>query len=123
MLKEFKEFAVRGNVIDLAVGIIIGAAFGKIINSLVNDVIMPLLSPLMPGGDWRTMEVGPGIKIGAFLATALDFIVIAFVVFMIVKAINRLKKKEEAKPIEPAALPEDVKLLTEIRDLLRTKNN
>jgi large conductance mechanosensitive channel len=121
MLKEFKEFALRGNVIDLAVGVIIGAAFGKIINSLVNDVIMPLLNPLMPGGDWRTMEVGPGVKIGSFLATTLDFLVIAFVVFLIVKGINTLKRKEEAKPAGPADLPPDVKLLTEIRDVLKSE--
>jgi large conductance mechanosensitive channel len=121
MLKEFKEFAMRGNVIDLAVGVIIGAAFGKIVTSLINDIIMPMLNPAMPGGDWRTMEVGPGIKIGSFLATTFDFIVIAFVVFLIVKAINRLKKKEEAKPLAPAELPPDVKLLAEIRDLLSNK--
>lgn len=121
MLKEFKEFAMRGNVIDLAVGVIIGAAFGKIITSLVNDIIMPLLNPIMPGGDWRTMEVGPGVKLGSFLATALDFIVIAFVIFLIVKVINSLKRKEEAKPAGPADLPPDVKLLAEIRDLLKSK--
>jgi large conductance mechanosensitive channel len=121
MLKEFKEFAMRGNVIDLAVGVIIGAAFGKIVTSLINDIIMPLLNPAMPGGDWRAMEVGPGIKIGSFLATTFDFIVIAFVVFLVVKAINRLKKKEEAKPLAPAELPPDIKLLAEIRDLLRNK--
>lgn len=121
MLKEFREFAMRGNVIDLAVGVIIGAAFGKIINSVVSDIVMPLLNPVMPGGDWRTMEVGPGVKIGAFLAATLDFIVIAFVLFLIVKGMNRLKKKEEAKPVGPADLPPDVKLLTEIRDLLRSR--
>lgn len=121
MLKEFREFAMRGNVIDLAVGVIIGAAFGKIVNSVVSDIVMPLLNPVMPGGDWRTMEVGPGVKIGAFLAATLDFIVIAFVLFVVVKTINRLKKKEEAKPVGPADLPPDVKLLTEIRDLLRSR--
>jgi large conductance mechanosensitive channel len=123
MLKEFREFAMRGNVIDLAVGVIIGAAFGKIINSVVSDIVMPLLNPVMPGGDWRTMEVGPGVKIGAFLAATLDFIVIAFVLFVIVKTINRLKKKEEAKPVGPADLPPDVKLLTEIRDLMRGRTD
>jgi large conductance mechanosensitive channel len=122
MLKEFKEFAMRGNVIDLAVGVIIGAAFGKIVTSFVNDIVMPLLNPLMPGGDWRTMEVGPGVKIGSFLATAFDFIVIAFVIFLVVKGINRLKKKEEAKPAAPAEVPPDVKLLAEIRDLLRGRS-
>jgi large conductance mechanosensitive channel len=122
MLKEFKEFAMRGNVIDLAVGVIIGAAFGKIVTSFVNDIVMPLLNPIMPGGDWRTMEVGPGVKIGSFLATAFDFIVIALVVFLVVKGINRLKKKEEAKPAAPAEVPPDVKLLAEIRDLLRGRS-
>jgi large conductance mechanosensitive channel len=121
MFKEFKDFAMRGNVIDLAVGVIIGAAFGKIVNSFVNDLIMPLINPLMPGGDWRTMEVGPGVKLGSFLSTTLDFLIIAFVIFLVVKTINRLKKKEEAKPLAPAELPPDVKLLAEIRDLLRTK--
>ena len=118
MLKEFKEFALRGNVMDLAIGIIIGASFGKIITSLVNDIIMPLINPIMPGGDWRTMEIGPGIKLGSFVGTILDFIIIAFVIFMMVKTINRLKRKEEAKPVAPADIPPDVKLLTEIRDLL-----
>jgi large conductance mechanosensitive channel len=118
MLEEFRKFAMRGNVIDLAVGLIIGAAFGKIVTSLVNDIIMPVLNPLIPGGDWRTIEIGPGLKIGSFLGTLLDFIFIAFAVFLIVRTINRLKKKEEAKPPGPAELPPDVKLLTEIRDLL-----
>lgn len=118
MLKEFKEFAMRGNVIDLAVAVIIGAAFGKIVTSVVNDLIMPVLNPLIPGGDWRAMEVGPGIKIGAFLGTVLDFLFVAFAVFIIVKGINRLKKKEEEKPPVIAEVPPDVKLLTEIRDIL-----
>jgi large conductance mechanosensitive channel len=121
MLKEFKEFAMRGNVIDLAIGVIIGAAFGKIINSLIVDIIMPLINPAIPGGDWRTLEVGPGVKLGVFMGTVLDFIVIAFVVFLIVKGINRMKRKEEAKPAGPADLPADVKLLAEIRDLLKSK--
>jgi large conductance mechanosensitive channel len=123
MLREFKEFALRGNVIDLAVGVIIGAAFGKIVTSLVSDIIMPLLNPIMPGGDWRTMEIGPGVKIGSFLATSFDFIVVAFIIFLIVKTINRLKKTEEAKPVAPAELPPDVKLLAEIRDLLKSRNS
>lgn len=119
MLKEFKEFALRGNVMDLAIGVIIGAAFGKIVNAMVNDLIMPLLNPIMPAGDWRTMEIGPGVKIGSFLATTLDFIIIAFVLFLVVKGLNKLKRKEEAKPAGPADLPADVKLLAEIRDLLK----
>src|SRR5687767_6182873 len=121
MLKEFREFALRGNVIDLAVGLIIGVAFGKIVTSAVNDLIMPLINPLVPGGDWRAMEVGPGMKIGSFLGTVVDFFFVAFAVFIIVKAINRLKKKEEAKPPGPAELPPDVKVLTEIRDILKTR--
>lgn len=121
MLKEFKEFAMRGNVIDLAVGVIIGAAFGKIVTSVVNDLIMPILNPAMPGGDWRAMEVGPGIKLGSFLGTVLDFVFVALAVFIIVKAINRMKKKEEAKPPIVAEVPQDVKLLTEIRDLLKVR--
>jgi large conductance mechanosensitive channel len=122
MLKEFKEFAMRGNVVDLAVGLIIGAAFGKIVTSVVNDLIMPIVNPLIPGGDWRTTEVGPGIKIGSFLGTLLDFIIVAFAIFFIVKGINRLKKKEEAKPPVVAEVPPDVKVLEEIRDLLKTRN-
>ncbi len=119
MMKEFKDFAMRGNVIDLAVGVIIGGAFGKIIGSMVNDVIMPLINPIIPGGDWKTIEVGPGVKLGAFLGNVLDFLIIAFVIFLMVKAINATKKKEEAAP---AAAPEPSstdKLLMEIRDALR----
>ena len=123
MLKEFKEFAMRGNVIDLAVGVIIGAAFGKIVTSIVNDLIMPIINPMIPGGDWRLMEIGPGIKIGSFLGTVLDFLFVAFAVFILVKTINRLKKKEEAKPPGPAELPPDVKLLTEILDIMLTRSD
>ncbi|MBT1705409.1 large conductance mechanosensitive channel protein MscL [Chryseosolibacter indicus] len=118
ILKEFKEFAMRGNVIDLAVGVIIGSAFGKIVTSFVNDITMPLINPLIPGGDWRTMEVGPGIKIGSFSSTVLDFLIIALVIFLVVRAINIFKKKEEAKPSAP---PADIVLLSEIRDLLKSK--
>jgi large conductance mechanosensitive channel len=123
MLKEFKEFAMKGNVLDLAIGVIIGAAFGKIITSFVNDIVMPLINPIMPGGDWRTMEIGPGVKIGSFLATTLDFIIIAFVIFMFVKGINRMKRKEEDKPVGPAQVPPDVELLSEIRDILKKSNS
>ena len=119
MLKEFKEFAMRGNVIDLAVGLIIGAAFGKVVTSIVSDLIMPIVNPIIPGGDWRTIEIGPGVKIGSFLGTMLDFLIVAFAIFMLVKAINKLKKKEEAKPPVVAELPQDIKLLMEIRDLLK----
>jgi large conductance mechanosensitive channel len=122
MLKEFKEFAMRGNVIDLAVGVVIGAAFGKIVTSFVNDIVMPLLNPAMPGGNWRALELGPGVKIGSFLSTALDFLIIAFVLFIFVRIINKLKRKEEIKPAAVAEVPADVKLLAEIRDLLKTKS-
>ena len=120
MLKEFKDFALRGNVVDLAVGLIIGAAFGKIVTSVVNDLIMPVINPAVPGGDWRLLEVGPGLKIGSFLGTVIDFLFIAFAVFLIVKTVNALKKRDEAKPPAPAELPPDVKLLAEIRDLLKS---
>lgn len=118
MLKEFKEFSLRGNVIDLAVGVIIGAAFGKIVASLVGDIIMPMINPLIPGGDWKQIEVGPGIKVGSFLGTVVDFVIIAIVIFLIVKIINSLKKKEAAAPTAPT---EDIVLLREIRDLLKNK--
>ena len=118
MLKEFKEFAMRGNVIDLAIGVIIGAAFGKIVSSFVGDIVMPLINPLIPAGDWRSLELGPGVKVGAFFGTVLDFLIVAFVIFLAVKGINRLKRKEEAKPAPVAEIPADIKLLAEIRDLL-----
>jgi len=121
MLKDFKEFAMRGNVMDLAIGVIIGAAFGKIITSFVNDIVMPLINPIIPQGDWRALEVGPGVKLGSFMGTVLDFTIIAFVIFMVVRVINRMKKKEEAKPAPVAEVPQDVKLLTEIRDLLKAR--
>ncbi|HNR74171.1 MAG: Large-conductance mechanosensitive channel [Bacteroidetes bacterium OLB12] len=119
MLKEFKAFAMRGSVVDLAVGVIIGGAFGKIVGSFVNDIVMPIMNPLIPGGDWKTIEIGPGIKLGNFLGTVLDFLIIAFVIFLMVKAMNAAKKKEEAAPAAPAAPPADIQLLTEIRDLLK----
>ena len=117
MLKEFKEFALKGNVVDFAVGVIIAGAFGKIVGSLVSDVTMPLINPLIPGGDWKTIEVGPGVKLGVFLGTVVDFVIIAWVVFLMVKAINASKKKEAAAaPPEPSSTD---KLLMEIRDALR----
>lgn len=119
LLKEFKEFTMRGNVLDLAIGIIIGAAFGSIVSSFVADIVMPLINPLMPEGDWRTMEVGPGIKIGSFLAAVLNFLIIAASIFLMVKAINSFKKKEEAKPDETPIPTTEAKLLMEIRDLLK----
>ncbi len=125
MLKEFKEFAMRGNVVDMAVGIIIGAAFGKIVSSLVNDVIMPPIGMLMGGMDFSSLAVALGegegaasINYGVFINTVLDFLIVAIAIFMVIKAMNTLKKKEEEKPAEPPKPSKEEELLTEIRDLL-----
>jgi large conductance mechanosensitive channel len=123
VLKEFKEFTMRGNVIDLAIGIIIGGAFGKIVSSLVADIIMPIINPLIPGGNWKTIEIGPGIKLGSFIGTVVDFVIVAFAIFLLVKAINRFKKKEEVKATTPPAPTVEEKLLTEIRDLLKKERS
>ena len=130
MMKEFKTFAMKGNVIDMAVGIIIGAAFGKIVSSFVKDVIMPPLGKLLGGVDFSELMIklgegadAPAIKYGAFIQTVVDFLIVAFVVFLVIKGINRMHKKAEAAPPAPAAPPEpsaEVKLLTEIRDALKT---
>lgn len=119
MLKEFKDFAMKGNVIDLAIGVVIGAAFGKIVSSLVDDVITPLLlNPALKAANLSNisdLKIG-AVKYGSFLSASISFIVIAFVLFLIIKGINSAsKKKEEA----PAAPPEDVVLLREIRDALK----
>jgi large conductance mechanosensitive channel len=119
--KEFKEFAIKGNVMDLAIGVVIGAAFGKIVSALVSDIVMPPIGYVLSkgGGNWRELIVGPGIKIGDFAGTILDFIIVATAIFLVVKGINVLKKKEAAAP---AAAPEPTtteKLLTEIRDSLK----
>ena len=139
MLKEFRDFAVRGNVVDMAVGIIIGAAFGKIVDSLVKDVIMPPIGLLLGQVDFSNLflvmkqgaQAGPYISVdvaqkagavtfnyGVFINTVISFVIVAFAVFLLIRVINRLKKQEEAKP---AATPEDVVLLREIRDALRKK--
>ena len=121
MAKEFREFAVKGNVMDLAVGVIIGAAFGKIVSSMVEDVAMPLLGVALGGLNFSDLAVKVGsatLKYGKFLQTCLDFIVIAWAIFLIVKLINRLKREEE-KPAEPKAPPRQEVLLEEIRDLLK----
>ena len=131
--KEFKEFAMRGNVVDLAVGVIIGAAFGKIVTSLVNDVIMPPIGYLTGGIDFKNLKIlikegDPTKKIadvtinyGNFINTVIEFLIVAFCIFMIVKAINSLKKPEEAAPaVDPGPTKEEA-LLTEIRDLLAKK--
>jgi large conductance mechanosensitive channel len=130
VVKEFKEFAMRGNVVDLAVGVIIGAAFGKIVTSLVNDVIMPPIGYITGGIDFKNLKVllkqgNPAKKIadvsinyGNFINTVIEFLIVAFCIFLVVKAINSLKKPEE---VAPAADPEPTKeevLLTQIRDLL-----
>ena len=124
VLGEFKAFIARGNVMDMAVGVIIGGAFGKISTSLVNDVIMPLISMLTGGIIDAATEVA--VRYGTFLATILDFLIIAFAVFLMIRTINgfhdKLKKQEEEAPAEPPAPPEpsaEEKLLTEIRDLLK----
>lgn len=125
MLKEFKEFAMRGNVVDMAVGIIIGAAFGKIVSSLVADVIMPPIGMLMGSVDFSDLairlgeaETAASINYGVFINTVLDFVIVAFAIFMLIKGLNKLKKKEEEKPAEPPKPSAEEKLLTEIRDLL-----
>ena len=122
-LKEFKEFAVKGNVIDLAVGVVIGGAFGKIVTSLVEDIITPaILTPALKAANLQNLSelVVPGtaIKYGNFLSAALSFIIVAFALFIMIKGINRLKRKEEPAPAAPAG-PTQEQLLAEIRDLLR----
>ena len=121
MASEFREFAVKGNVVDLAVGVIIGAAFGKIVESLVNDLVMPLIGTVMGGLDFSGLAVKVGsatLKYGKFLQTCLDFLIVAIAVFLLVKLINRLKREEE-KAAPP--VPRQEVLLEEIRDLLKKK--
>jgi large conductance mechanosensitive channel len=135
MISEFKEFAMKGNVVDLAIGVIIGAAFGKIVSALVDGVIMPIIGKLTGGVDfskaaWVLQEavIGPdgketaaavAIKYGAFVQTIIDFTIIAFVLFLVIKAMNRMKKAEAAAPAAPAEPAEDVLLLREIRDMMK----
>ena len=123
MLKEFKEFAMRGNVVDMAVGIIIGVAFGKIVSSLVSDVIMPPIGVLMGGVSFSdlALAIGDGevtVNYGLFIDNVINFLIIAAVVFLLVKGLSSMKKKEEAKPEEPPKPSKEEVLLTEIRDLL-----
>jgi large conductance mechanosensitive channel len=128
MMSEFKDFAIKGNVVDMAVGIIIGAAFGKIVSSFVADVVMPPIGLAMGGVNFTdlavTLQEATGdaaavtINYGSFVQTLIDFTIIAFVIFMAVKAMNNMKKKEEEAPKEP---PKEEVLLTEIRDLLKNK--
>ncbi len=138
MLKEFRDFAMKGNVVDMAVGIVIGGAFGKIVSSFVKDVLMPPIGLLMgkvdfssffidlSGKGYETLaeatEAGaPVIRIGVFINTVIDFIIIAFAIFLIVKQMNRLKKKEAAPPPAPPKPTKEQELLTEIRDLLKQR--
>ena len=136
---EFKQFAVRGNVIDLAVGVVIGAAFGKITNSLVNDILMPPIGMLLGKVDFSNLFINlsgqpagslaeakqlglPTINYGAFINVVLDFLIVAFAIFLLVRQVNRFKQEAQAAPAAPAPTPEDVQLLREIRDLLKKEN-
>jgi len=130
-MKEFKEFAMRGNVVDMAVGIIIGGAFGKIVSSFVGDVIMPPLGLIIGGVDFTNLAItlkpaadkvaAVTLNYGKFIQTVFDFTIIAFAIFLAIKAMNALKKKEEAAPAAPAPPPKQEVLLGEIRDLLKAR--
>lgn len=122
MLEDFKKFALRGNVIDLAVGVIIGAAFGKIVSSLVNDLMMPLIGLLVGGVNLTDLYFkvgGATVKYGLFLQNVVDFLIIAWTVFLFVRLINAMRRKEKEKPADVPAPPKEEALLTEIRDLLK----
>lgn len=138
VLQEFKQFAMRGNVIDMAVGIIIGGAFGKIVSSVVGDIIMPAIGLLIGGVNFTDLKivlkhavmegdkvVTPAVSInyGNFIQVTFDFLIIAFAIFLLVKGINSLNRKKEEAPAPPPAPPADVQLLTEIRDLLKEKED
>lgn len=126
MLKEFKAFAMRGNVVDLAVGVIIGAAFGKIVGSLIDDVITPLLlKPALEAANLshlNELTAFGTVKYGVFLSAVINFIIVAFILFLIIKGMNAAKLKDDAKPAAPAPPPADIQLLTEIRDILKRSN-
>jgi len=137
MLQEFKKFAMRGNVVDLAIGVIIGVAFGKIVDSLVNDIIMPIIGRILGGLDFTNYfigltpaasqastydaakKAGATLGYGTFITVTVNFIIIAFVLFLIIRGMNRMMKKEQDAPPPPAPPTKDQELLTEIRDLLR----
>lgn len=136
VLKEFREFALKGNVVDLAVGVVIGAAFGTIVSSLVDDLIMPLIGAVSGGLDFSNYflplsdavtaatldaarEQGAVFAYGKFITAVLKFVIVAWVLFLVIKAMNAMKRMEEAKPAPVAETPADIKLLTEIRDLLK----
>jgi large conductance mechanosensitive channel len=137
-MSEFKEFAVKGNVVDMAVGVIIGGAFGKIVSSLVNDVVMPVVGRLVGGVDFTNLFINLGegdyaslaaaeeagaavVKYGVFINTALDFLIVAFVIFLAIKAINKMKREAPPEPEAPKEDPEDIRLLREIRDALKQR--
>uniref|UniRef100_Q11M81 Large-conductance mechanosensitive channel n=2 Tax=Phyllobacteriaceae TaxID=69277 RepID=Q11M81_CHESB len=135
MLNEFREFIARGNVIDLAVGVIIGGAFGGIVSSLTDDIIMPIVGAVFGGFDFsnyfvplasgvtadtlaQAREQGAVLAYGNFITVLLNFLILAWIIFLMVRAVNRLRRRQAEQPAEPAAPPQDVQLLTEIRDLL-----
>lgn len=123
-LKEFKAFAMRGNVMDMAVGVIIGGAFGKIVSSLVDDIFMPIIGVLTGGIDFSKVSIMVGdaeVKYGMFIQNIIDFLIIAICIFTMIKAMNSLSKKKEEEPTAPAEPSNEEKLLGEIRDLLKNK--
>lgn len=120
LLKEFKEFAIKGNVLDLAVAVVIGAAFGKIVSSLVADVIMPLIGLIFGDTDFASNWAYKGIKYGVFIQSIIDFLIVAVAIFIFIKLINKVTRKSEVEEVEDA-VEENTVLLTEIRDLLRSK--
>jgi large conductance mechanosensitive channel len=140
MVQEFKEFVNKGSVIDLAVGVIMGTAFGRIVSSAVEDLIMPPIGKLLGNLDFTNFyipmsslipkglalseakKLGPVFAYGNFLTVSLNFVIVSFFIFLVVKAVNRMKRREEAKPSPVAAVPEDLKVLREIRDLLQSRN-
>ena len=137
LIKEFKEFAMRGNVLDMAVGIVIGGAFGKIVSSFVEDILMPPIGVLLGGVNFSDLKIvfkqavmdgenvvtpEVALRYGNFIQVIFDFLIIAFTIFMLLKAVNKFNQKKEEAPAAPEAPPADVQLLTEIRDLLQKKN-
>ena len=131
-LQEFKEFAVKGNVVDMAIGVVIGAGFGKIVSSLVADIITPVLGILVGGANFTNLKLTlkdavadkPAVtwNYGSFIQTVFDFVIIAWAIFMLVKLINRLKRQEPPKPAGPPPPPAEIQLLTEIRDALKARS-
>jgi large conductance mechanosensitive channel len=134
LMSEFKEFAYRGNVVDMAVGVVIGGAFGKIVSSFVNDVVMPPIGMLTGGVDFKDLKLtlteavmegdkvvkaAVTMNVGVFINTVIDFVIVAFAIFMVIKAMNAMKRKKEEAPAAPPAPSDEVVLLTEIRDALR----